>query len=52
MSLLMMLKSIKKANPSSVGMRYSTANSFEEELVTLFSDIGQTPICCKIRVLL
>lgn len=40
MSLLMMLKSIKKANPSSISMWSSTVNIFEE-LLTLFSDKHQ-----------
>ena len=49
--VLMMLKSIKKTNSSSIVMWSSSAN-ISEELLTMFIVIGQTPMCCKIRVLL
>lgn len=50
MLLLMILKSIKKTNPSMIGMWSSTANIFKE-LFTLFSDIWQTPIRYKFEML-
>ena len=49
--VLMMLKSIKKTNYSSIVMWSSSAN-ISEELLTMFIVIGQTPMFCKIRVLL
>ena len=49
--VLMMLKSIKKTNSSSIVMWSSSAN-ISEELLTMFIVIGQTPMFCKIRVLL
>ena len=49
--VLMMLKYIKKTNSSSIVMWSSSAN-ISEELLTMFIVIGQTPMFCKIRVLL
>ena len=49
--VLMMLKYIKKTNSSSIVMWSSSANICEE-LLAMFIVIGQTPMFCKIRVLL